>query len=156
MRLPVGLPRGPRHVEVAPRGHGHVLARDVGARDVGERALVVGRAADARRHGPVERRVDRLLHRGGPGVRGVVGHVDRALVGRHLGLAGLGPGQRLDQHGRARELGRERDALPVGAAVGGVQQDGGLAHQRRRNFLRVAIQADCQKHQQANEEGQGN
>ena len=80
-----------------------------------------------RRHGAVERGVHRLLHRRRPRVGRVVGDVHRARVGRHLGLPRLA-GQGLDEDGGARQLGRQRHPLPVGPAVGGVQQDRGLAH----------------------------
>lgn len=91
----------------------------------GERAVVVGGARNARRDGAVEGGIDRLFHGGLPGVRGVVGDVDGAGVGDHLGGALAGPGKNAD--GRAWELGGERDAVPAGAAIRGVEQDGGLA-----------------------------
>eukprot|EP00955_Chlamydomonas_euryale_P099226 365203-Chlamydomonas_euryale.AAC.18 len=135
VRLPVRLAALPRHEEVAARRNGHVVAGVVTAH-VGEVALVVRGAIDAGRNCAVERCVDRLLHRRTPRVRAVVGDIDGALVGCHFRLTAVFA--RGDQDGRARQLGGKRHALPALAAIGRVQQDGGLAH----NPALVTAEAD--------------
>ena len=124
VRLPVGLARGPRHVKVAAGGQADVVAVVV-PRDGGQGAGVVRGALHAGGYRAVEGAGDGLLHRRLPVARGVGGEVDGALVGDQLSLAGASGGG--DEHGRAGEPGGEADPFPVLAAVGGVEQDRGLA-----------------------------
>lgn len=109
---------------VAARRHAHVRPLRV-ALHRAERAGVVAGALDAGRHGAVQRRRHRLLHRSLPGGGNVGRDVDRPLVRRHLRARRP---QRGHQHRGARQPGAQRDALPRRTRVRRVQQDGRLPH----------------------------
>ena len=112
-----------REVEVTARRDGEVRAVGV-ALDRVDRAREIGGALHTRRRDAVERRIDRLPHLRLPVTPSVVSRVDCACTRRHLGLTRA---KRDDAVWVARQLGRQRHALPRVAAVPCVQEDRWLA-----------------------------
>ena len=104
MHVPARLARIPGGEEVAEAAHAHV-------------ATVVVAAQVAHRAGGI-------AHQRLPAGAGIGGAVDRAHIGGQLRLLRAEGG---DQVGLARQFGVEEQAAPLLAAVGGVQQQTGLA-----------------------------